>query len=367
MEKTKITIIGAGVIGLAIAYELSKLVTDIIVVDKNDSFGRETSSRNSEVIHTGLYYLPGSLKAKTCIEGNKLLYEFCAQNNIPHKKLGKLVSACNDEEAGKIEAIYENAAKCGVEGLKFMGESEIKKIEPNIKVRRAIFSPEAGIIDSHQLMDFFFKSSKQAGAVFSFSTEVVGIERKGSGYEIFVKDADAEKFSFESEVVINSAGLNSDKVAAIAGISEPNYKIHYCKGQYFRVTNPGKFSINHLVYPPPTNIDLGIHLTPDLAGGLRLGPDAEYISEINYDVSEKDKLKFFDSARKFLPNLEEDDLIPDTAGVRPKLQKPEESFRDFVIQEESKKGFPAFVNLIGIESPGLTACLAIARKVKEWL
>lgn len=367
MEQTDIAVIGAGVIGLAIAYELSKLGKEVAVIEKNASFGEETSSRNSEVIHAGLYYPPGSLKAETCIEGKRLLYELCARHNIAHKKLGKLVVAPSNDEAAKIESIYQNALKSGVENLKLIDKDEAKKIEPDIEVKIALYSPESGIIDSHGLMRFFYETAKEKGVMFAFLNEVAGIKRAQDKYRISLKEPNGGLFNFESRLVINSAGLNSDKIAEFIGldIKKLAYKISYCKGQYFRIGDPQKFSIHHLVYPPATKTDLGVHITPDLAQGLRLGPDAKYVDKVEYSVEEKDKVNFFNSVRRFLPRLEMEDLTADTAGIRPKLQGAGDDFCDFVIKDESKNGFPGFINLIGIESPGLTACLSIAEKVKK--
>ena len=367
MVDNKITIIGAGVIGLAIAYKLSESGKNIVVLDKESSFGQETSSRNSEVIHAGLYYLPDSLKAKTCIRGKELLYELCQKHNIKHKKLGKLVVASNDAEISKIEKTYENAKECGVKNLKLLNEKEINDLEPLIKAKKAIFSPDSGIIDSHGLMDFLYHKAKEAGVMFSFSTEVTDVKRSGNEYEITVREPSGETFSFATPIAINSAGLYSDKIAQMAGIDieKESYKLHLCRGQYFRIAHPKKFPLNHLVYPPATKIDLGIHLTLDLAGGLRLGPDAKYISKIDYNVNEKDAPYFYESIKKFLPTLELEDLIPDTVGIRAKLQAENEDFRDFLIKEEADKGLPGLINIIGIESPGLTGCLAIAEIVKK--
>ena len=216
-------------------------------------------------------------------------------------------------------------------------------------------------------MKFFYNSSKHRNVDFVFNVEVVTIKKMSSLYEITVKEPQGDLFSFQTEAIINAGGLDSDRIAGMIGLDPEKYlyKLHYCKGQYFRIRNPKKFSITHPVYPPPTNIDLGIHLTPDLAGGLRLGPDANYVDEIDYDVDESALKGFHDSVKRFLPSLEKDDLVPDTAGIRPKLQKPDEDFRDFVISNEADKGVPNFINLIGIESPGLTACLAIAEKVRD--
>ena len=367
MDEFKIAVIGAGVIGLACAYELSRFSSDIVVLERNDSFGQETSSRNSEVIHAGLYYQPGSLKANTCIRGNRLLYELCAKHNIGHAKLGKLVIACDKAEELRIKEIYDNAVMSGAEGLRFVGKQEIKTMEPDIKAESAFYSPQTGIIDSHKLMGFFLRAARDRGVTFSFATRVEEIIHDRSGYQITVSEPSGERFSFSAQVLINAAGIYSDKVAAMAGldIDKYGYRLHYCKGEYFRIASPGKFSIKRLIYPPATSISLGIHITPDLGKGLRLGPDAHYVDSIDYSVDPNARQEFFDSVRKFLPALELSDLVPDTAGVRPKIQREKEGFTDFVISHEADKGLPGFINMVGIESPGLTACLAIGEMVRE--
>lgn len=369
MEEVDIAIVGAGVIGLAVSYLVSDIDKEIIVIEKNPSFGQETSSRNSEVIHAGIYYPKNSLKSETCIRGKGLLYKLCSGHNIPYKKSGKLVVAYDKNGLIKLDNIYKNASECGIRNLRFLDKKEIKKLEPNVEAEKAIFSPDSGFLDSHALMKFFFNAAKKKKVNFTFSVEATGIERKKSFYEVTVKEPRGESFSFRTKVVINCAGFLSNKVAELVGIDteKSRYKIHYCKGQYFRVRNPERFSITHLIYPPPTEIDLGIHVTPDLAGGLRLGPDTKYVKDIDYDIDEEDRNKFFNSVSNFLPSLEMDDLIPDTAGIRSKLQNENEDFRDFVIQDEKEKGFPNFINLIGIESPGLTSCLAIAERVLSCL
>ncbi len=369
MERTNITIIGAGICGLAIAHELSKKHDDILVVEQHDSFGRETSSRNSEVIHAGLYYPKNSLKAKLCIEGKKLLYAFCAQCHIPHKNIGKILVACNDEEAEKLHQIKENAADCGVSNLRFLTQDELRTLEPDVQAKESLWSPDTGIVDSHQLMRSLFEQAQRQGAEIGFGIEVVGISQKGNRYEITVKEPGGDLFSFETKVLVNAAGLHADNIARLAGfnIDALGYKLHYNKGQYFRISNPKKFTITHPVYPPASKTDLGIHITPDLAGGLRLGPDAHYANGIDYTIDEKDKQNFVDSVGRFLKSLNLEDLVADTAGMRAKLQAPGVDFSDFVIQEESKNGFKNFINLIGIESPGLTSSLAIARLVGTFL
>ncbi|MFA6378901.1 MAG: NAD(P)/FAD-dependent oxidoreductase [Candidatus Omnitrophota bacterium] len=369
MEKINITVIGAGVCGLAIAFELSQEYDDILVVERHDSFGRETSSRNSEVIHAGLYYPKDSLKAKLCIEGKKLLYAFCAKNKIPHKNIGKLLVACNSEEAEKLGSIKNNAAESGVNNLRFLTKDELRALEPDVQAQESLWCPDTGIVDSHQLMKSFCEQSQRLGAEIGFGIEVVGIVKKGHGYEVTVKEPGGELFSFETKFLINAAGLQADHVAQLAGfnIDALGYKLHYNKGQYFRISDPKKFSITHPVYPPASKTDLGIHITPDLAGGLRLGPDAHYAKEIDYTIDDNDKQTFVESVSRFLKSLTLEDLVADTAGMRAKLQAPGTDFSDFVIEEETKKGFKNFINLIGIESPGLTASLAIAQRVKRFL
>ncbi len=369
MDKANITIIGAGVCGLATSFALSKNHKDILVIEQHDSFGRETSSRNSEVIHAGIYYPPDSLKAKLCIKGKQMLYDLCQEHNIPHQKIGKILIACNNEEEKTIQGIKDNAFENGVENLRFLENNELASLEPSIKAQNALFSPDTGIIDSHQLMHFFYEQSKQNKVEFAYNIKVIDIKKQSSGYKITVKEPTGESFCFETNIIINASGFYADQVAAMAGINieENKYKIYYSKGQYFRIANPKKFNIQHLVYPPPSSTDLGIHITPDLAGGLRLGPDATFTDNIDYTINEKDKQKFISSVSRFLKNLSNDDLTPDTCGIRAKLQSPEDKFRDFVIVNEKENNLEGFINLLGIESPGLTSCLAIAEMVKNFL
>lgn len=369
MEKTDITIIGAGVIGLAVGAELSKYYKDIIIVEKNASFGQETSSRNSEVIHCGIYYPEDSLKTKTCIEGRRLLYEFCLKNNIPHKKIGKLVVAINKDEVKGLEDLFAQGLKNGVGDLKLLSKDEIKKIEPHIQAEKAIYSPSTGIIDSHSLMKRLVLDFESRGGTIAYNTELEGIDKVKGGFELSVREGNGTEFNFTSPIVINAAGLNSDKVAAIAGLAKDIYRLKYCKGDYFRLPIGKAKFIQRLIYPLPKKegAGLGIHATLDLSGGLRLGPDDEYVDRINYEVDSSKHKLFYESAREFLPFIGPDDLTPDTCGIRPKLQGKHEKFRDFIIKDEADNNFPGLINLIGIESPGLTACLSIAILVKDIL
>ncbi len=369
MDGCDIAVIGAGVIGLACAAELALKKKSIVVIDKNDSFGRETSSRNSEVIHSGLYYPPGSLKAQTCLEGRELLYSFCRENNIAHRKTGKILVAINEAECEKITAIYRNACACGVTSLTFLDAAQIARQEPAVVALAGVWCPDTGIVDTHALMDCLYHKALAARALFSFHTTVRSVARNGSGYEVVVDEPDGGSFSFRAAAVINAAGLYSDQVAAMAGIdtAQAGYKLHYCRGQYFRLEHPARFNIRHLVYPPATAAGLGIHITPDLAGGLRLGPDAAYVDAIDYHFDPSSRDLFYRAVKGFLPAFLPEDLVPDTVGIRPKLQGPGDDLRDFVVAEEAGRGAAGWINLVGIESPGLTACLAIARRVAAML
>ncbi|MFH1201588.1 MAG: NAD(P)/FAD-dependent oxidoreductase [Candidatus Omnitrophota bacterium] len=367
VDKIDITIVGAGVVGLAIARELSYKYQDIFVIEKNSSFGQETSSRNSEVIHAGIYYPEDSLKTKTCIEGKNLLYEYCLKNNILHKKIGKLIVAINDNEVSDLERLFKHGLENGVRDLRLLSSEEFKESEPNVVAKAAIYSPSTGIIDSHSLMkSLVFQFESNRGQI-AYNSELKAIEKTKEGFLVTVEDKSEEAFKFSTGVLINCAGLNSDKIARLIGLDKEEYRLKYCKGDYFRVHNNKALFINRLIYPVPKEdrAGLGIHATLDLAGGLRLGPDDEYVDRIDYNIDESNKNIFYESVRQFLPFIELEDVAPDTSGIRPKLQGPKEEFRDFIIRDETDNGHLGFINLIGIESPGLTCCLSIARIVKE--
>ncbi|MEW6008249.1 MAG: NAD(P)/FAD-dependent oxidoreductase [Candidatus Omnitrophota bacterium] len=367
MEKIEISIVGAGVIGLAIGLELSKSNSNIFLIEKNFSFGQEISSRNSEVIHAGIYYPKDSLKTKTCIEGRDLLYEFCAKNNINHKKIGKLIVAINNNEISDLENLFKHASENEVAGLKFLSKSEVKKIEPNIEAQAAIYSASTGILDSHNLMKNIALQFESEGGTIAYNTEVIGVEKVKNGFEVAVSDKREGAFKFFSHILINAAGLNSDKISSMAGFAKDEYRLKYCKGDYFRVNKDKARFINRLVYPVPKKdrAGLGIHATLDLAGGLRLGPDDEYVREIDYNVDSSKREIFYESVKTFLPFIDLEDLSPDIAGIRPKLQGPGEDFRDFIIKEESNNDLPGLINLIGIESPGLTSSFSVAKIVRD--
>jgi L-2-hydroxyglutarate oxidase LhgO len=359
-----VIIIGAGVVGLAIAAEVSQTNKNIFVFEKNRTFGLETSSHNSEVIHAGMYYPENSFKAKFCIRGNALLYEHCEKFNIKYKKLGKLIVAADDVESKEIERLYYQGLKNGVSGLQILARDDIKKLEPNVNAVAALLSPSTGVVDSYNLLRCFYGRAKENGAEFVFNTEVIGIERKRGSYLVGIRDEEGIS-SVTARVVINSAGLFSDRIAQSAGIdlAKAGYQLHYCKGQYFSLDPRVGRLVHRLVYPVPEQSGVGIHITPSVDGSVRLGPDTKYVDKIEYTVDENDKADFYRAAHRYLPSIEPDDLMPDFAGVRPKLQGLGEGFRDYVIRDETDKGLPGLINLIGIESPGLTASPAIAEYV----
>ena len=361
MEEKEVTIIGAGIVGLAIAAEVSKKY-ETVVLERHERAGKEVSSRNSEIIHSGIYYQKDSLKARLCVEGNSLMYDLCKSKNIPFKNTGKLIVATNKEESLELLKLLKRGEENGVKGLDIFPGRIIKKLEDNLSVYEALISVKSGIVDAHKLMDYFEFEFKENNGVLSYNSEVVGIEKISAAYKITVKNYDGTFFSFKSSVLINSAGLNSGKISEMAGIKDEKYKIHYCKGEYFIVNN-GRGKLSRLIYPVPEKklTGLGIHTSMDMAGELRLGPNAFYVDKIDYTVNENHGDTFFYAASTYLDFLKREDIRPGFAGIRPKLQGPGEDFRDFVIKHETGRGFEGLINLIGIESPGLTCSPAIAK------
>jgi L-2-hydroxyglutarate oxidase LhgO len=363
-----VAIIGAGVVGLATACEVAQRHKDVFVFEKNRTFGLETSSRNSEVIHAGIYYPEDSLKARLCVEGKNLLYRFCERHTVAFKRTGKIVVAASEGEIGWLEGLREQGRKNGVDDLTLLSGAEVRKLEPNIEARAGLLSPSSGILDSYALMKCLHGQASGKGAEFIFGTEVVGIERAQEKYEVRIRDRDGIS-AFVAHIVVNSAGLNSDKIAELAGIdiARTGYRLHYCKGEYFSLDSKYRNIVSRPIYPIPEQAGHGIHLKPGLDGRVLLGPSARYVEAVDYSVDETHKEAFYISARRFLPILELEDMAPESAGIRPKLQGPNDDFRDFVITHEEKKGLPGLINLVGIESPGLTASLAIGRYVAEMM
>ena len=365
----EITIIGAGVVGLAIALKASEKWDNVFLLEKHLTFGQETSSRNSEVIHAGIYYPEGSLKARLCVEGKQLLYDYCKQFDVPFNNCGKLIVATSEDELPLIENIRQNAFNNGVDDLVTIEKEEIARMEPAIYAIRALFSPSTGIIDTYSLMKQFETNTINNGGQIVYGSEVTALKKIKGGYEVTLSYSDKKEYSFTTRILINSAGLSSDKLSEMAGMLDDNLKILFCKGEYFRLKHPKNKLINRLIYPVPVhNLEgIGIHVTKDLGGGVKLGPDVTYLQSNVYDytVDPTKQDVFFSSTRKFLPFLDREDIEPEMAGIRPKIQKPGEPVRDFYIKEESERGCPGFINLIGIESPGLTSCIAIGNYVLD--
>jgi L-2-hydroxyglutarate oxidase LhgO len=363
METANIVVIGAGVVGLAVAAKLSENNEAVYILEKNKKYGQETSSHNSGVIHSGIHYPKETLKAKLCVKGNPMIYEICEKHKIPYKKLGKLTVATTEEEIDELEKLTKMGEENGVEGLKVLEREEVKELEPNVEVEKALYSPSTGIVEPDELMHYFYAQAQKNNAVLAPETEAASLKRVDDVYEIGGISV-GEKFEIRAKTVINCAGLHSDKIAAMVGldVDKLGYRIHYCKGDYFRIV--GKPPVKMLVYPVPKGAGLGIHLTPDLGGSIRLGPNAYYVDDINYEVESNEK-EFREDVERFLPLIRERRIQVDSAGVRPKLQGPKDSFRDFVIRHEVDRGLFGFINLVGIESPGLTGAPAIGELVSE--
>ncbi len=370
MYDADVTVVGAGVVGLAVAARLAAEGRRVLVIEKQEGLGLETSSRNSQVIHSGFNYPAGSLKARLCVEGRDLLYEMCSAQGIVHRRLGKLVVATDDSEVPLLEALLRQGQANGVNDLRLVTGNEARALEPNVRAMAALLSPSTGIVDAWGLMRSLSGQARERGATFAFRTSVVGIERVKDDYEVAVSDQ-GEGFCFRSRAVVNCAGLASDKIAALVGIDvdREGYRLHYCKGEYFAFAPKAQTLVSHLVYPAPEpeGAGLGVHITQDVEGNYRLGPNAFYANQIDYSVDPSHQRAFFRAAKRYLPKLEEGDLRPDFAGIRPKLSGAGAGFRDFLIRHEADRGLPGLVDLVGIESPGLTSSLAIARHVADLL
>jgi L-2-hydroxyglutarate oxidase LhgO len=363
MESANVVVVGAGVVGLAVATKISESNEGVYVFEKNDRFGQETSGHNSGVIHSGIHYPKDSLKAKLCVKGNVMMYELCEKFRVPFKRLGKLTVVIGDEEMRELDKLMQAGTDNGVEGMRFINGEEVKRLEPDVEVDRALFTPSTGIVEPNELMNHFHAQMRNNNAVLATETEVTGIRKLSDGYELSGVSV-GERFSVTAKIVVNCAGLHSDKIAAMAGldVDKLGYRLHYCKGDYFRVA--GKPPVKMLVYPVPVGAGLGTHLTPDLGGSVRLGPNAYYVDHVSYEVESTEE-EFRRDVARYLPSITDHQINADSAGVRPKLQGPNDGFRDFVIRHEADRGLFGFVNLVGIESPGLTAAPAIGEHVAD--
>ncbi|MEI7851557.1 MAG: NAD(P)/FAD-dependent oxidoreductase [Kiritimatiellales bacterium] len=374
--ETEVTIIGGGVIGLGIAARLAPRVKSLVLFERHDAWGQEISSRNSEVLHSGIYYAPDSLKAAFCAKGQRMLYELAAEAGIPHRRCGKIIIASSEAEETDLLRLKACGERNGAEGLRLLTGAEVVAREPSVKAVAGLLAPDSGIINAHTLMDVLATRAQDAGADLIRGAEVTGLEkvspssslRAGNGWKISYRDVDGED-TLTSRVVINSAGLGAQAVMAMAGIDPEaaGLKLHLAKGEYFTVPSKYRNRLNSMVYPVPHKnlTGLGVHTVPDLSGGFKLGPNAFYVDSIDYTVDESHAAEFYESARKYLPFLQPDDLVPAMSGIRPKLSAENEPARDFYIRHEAERGAAGFFNLAGMESPGLTSCCSIGDYVAE--
>ena len=358
-------VVGAGVVGLAVARELALAGHEVLILEKERWIGSETSSRNSEVIHAGLYYPQGSRKARLCRSGRDALYAYCAGHGVAHKRLGKLLVATRDEEIAALQSVWTRAASNDVNDLQWLSAAEAKALEPNLSCVKAFLSPSTGIIDSHGLMLAYQANAESSGAMLAYRATVLGGRVEGNGFTLDV--GGDEPMTLRARLLVNSAGLTAPALArSIAGIPAGSIpRDYYCRGVYFSLS--GRAPFTRLIYPAPEAAGLGVHLTLDMAGQARFGPDTEWIDGIDYAVDPRRGDRFYAAIRTYWPALRDGALQPSYAGIRPKISGPKEPAADFVIQGPAEHGVPGLVNLYGIESPGLTASLPIAVEVRRSL
>jgi L-2-hydroxyglutarate oxidase LhgO len=359
MEKADCVVIGAGVVGLAVGRDMAFAGREVILLEAAGAIGTETSSRNSEVIHAGLYYPPGSLKARLCVEGKKRLYGFCAERGIEARAIGKLVVASSEAQISKLEGIKANAEQNGVTDLKWLTAAEAHALEPEVRCAAALLSPSSGIVDSHAFMLALQGDLEDAGGVVAFNSPVRGGRAENGGVVIA-----AEGLELEAKLVINSAGLYAPALArAIEGMPPDCIpKAYFAKGNYFSLTGV-RAPFRHLIYPMPGTASLGIHGTIDLGRGVRFGPDVEWVDSVDYAVDPGRSHSFEEAIRGYWPGLPDGALAPAYAGIRPKIVGPGAPAADFLIQGPAEHGVAGLWHLFGIESPGLTASLALATEL----
>ena len=363
MDKVECVVIGAGVIGLAIARRLALAGREVIVLEAAEGIGTVTSSRNSEVIHAGIYYPAGSLMARMCVRGKRALYEYCGEHGIPHRNCGKLIVATTPNETTKLQSIRAHAEANGVADLQTLDAAAARALEPALNCDAALLSPSTGIIDSHAYMLALRGEAEDAGAAFAFHTPLLGARAHEGRIEL---DAGGNTpMSLECRLLINAAGLGASAVArSINGMPIDLIPPAYlAKGNYFSCSARAPFS--HLIYPVPEPGGLGVHLTLDMAGQARFGPDVEWVDTIDYAVDPARAERFYPAIRRYWPTLPDGALMPSYSGMRPKIVPPAIAVQDFLIQGPDDHGIGGLINLFGIESPGLTSSLAIADYVGE--
>ncbi len=359
MDKVDVVVIGAGVIGLAVARELAVRGREVLILEAAQSFGTETSSRNSEVIHAGIYYPHGSLKASLCVRGRGQLYDFCEAYGVPYRRCGKLIVATSESQLAQLQRIQKAAQANGVP-LEFFSRAQALALEPQLVCEGALHSPMTGIIDSHAYMLALLGQAESRGATLVTDTRVTGMQLSSDSVLIGVNDTEA---SLKANTVINSAGLYAPQVARLIEAFPAQHipTPYFAKGNYFTLS--GRSPFERLVYPIPEPGGLGVHLTLDLAGRARFGPDVQWVEQCEYQVEPQRAERFYCAIRSYWPELPDGALQPGYAGIRPKISGPEDAAADFRIDGPEVHGVPGVVNLFGIESPGLTASLALASQV----
>lgn len=363
-EAIDCVVIGAGVVGLAVARACALAGHETIVLESAYAIGTETSSRNSEVIHAGIYYPPGSLKAKLCVQGRKALYQYCRDHGIAHRNCGKLIVATHPSQLDALQELKDRAAANGVDNLKWLNAAQASDIEPALRCVAALWSPSTGIVDSHGFMLALQGDLESAGGAIAFGSPVLGGERtSGDDGGILLRIGGAEPMELLARHVVNAAGLQAvalaHEIQGLTPLSIP--RMRYAKGNYYALAVRAPFS--HLIYPIPEPGGLGVHLTLDLAGRARFGPDVEWVDRVDYTVDPRRSDGFYEAIRRYWPELPDDSLHPDYCGIRTKLEGNTVPEADFVLQDPGMHGMAGLINLYGIESPGLTASLALGEAV----
>jgi len=367
MDQVQSLVVGAGAVGLAIARELAVSGREVVVLEQADAFGTVTSSRNSEVIHAGIYYAPGSLKARLCVEGREALYAYCDQHRVAYRRCGKLIVSPSLDRRPQLERIATRAEQAGVSSLRWLEGGAARAMEPALSAAIALWSPETGIVDSHGLMLALLGEAEAHGAMFALCSRLSSAAVVQGGFVVQVQSQGVIT-ALRCRELINAAGLDASAVAmCIEGLSEGYIPVtRYAKGHYFSLAGRSPFS--RLIYPTPDEAGLGVHLTLDLAGQARFGPDVEWVAAPDqYDVPPERAEAFYAAIREYWPDLPDGSLQPAYAGIRPKLVGPDQAAADFRIDGVGVHGVGGLVNLFGIESPGLTKCLAIAKQVRQRL
>ena len=367
MDYVQTVVVGAGVVGLAVARELALRGQDVLIIEAADAFGTGVSSRNSEVIHGGLYYPTGSLKARLCVEGRRALTQYLGERQLPHHICGKLIVATEASELPALDRLQRQAVANDVEGLTRLTQSQAQALEPELRVEEALFSPVTGIVDSHALMLSLLGDFERANGLLALHTRLLRAEWRGTEWHLHLQSGSDPQFVLRCSQWVNSAGLSAPALCRLTQGLEPEHHVQtwFCKGHYFRLT--GRAPFQHLIYPLHNAAGLGVHVTLDLGGQVRFGPDTDWVDDPeDLDVDGSRALAFAEAIRQYWPGLPQGALQPDYAGIRPKLVGPGQAAADFRIDGPEKHGLP-LVNLLGIESPGLTACLALARLTAQRL